>query len=46
MISERNTDSIASGSVGWTERYGNQEVSRFELAEMIAEKWDISRREL
>ncbi|MCJ0901869.1 acetyl-CoA C-acetyltransferase [Rhodococcus sp. ARC_M6] len=35
-----------SGSVGWTERYGNQEVSQFKGAEMIAEKWDVSREEL
>ena len=32
-----------SGSKGWTERYGDQEVSQFRGAEMIAEKWDISR---
>jgi acetyl-CoA C-acetyltransferase len=33
-----------SGSKGWVERYGTQEVSQFRSAEMIAEKWDISRR--
>jgi len=33
-----------SGSRGWMERYGDQEVSQFRSAEMIAEKWDISRR--
>jgi len=33
-----------SGSRGWMARYGNQEVSQFRSAEMIAEKWDISRR--
>jgi acetyl-CoA C-acetyltransferase len=32
-----------SGSVGWTARYGDQEVSQFRGAEMIAEKWGISR---
>lgn len=32
-----------SGSAGWRERYGTQEVSQFRSAEMIAEKWDISR---
>ena len=32
-----------SGSTGWVERYGDQEVSQFVGAEMIAEKWDISR---
>jgi len=32
-----------SGSEGWTARYGDQEVSQFVGAEMIAEKWDLSR---
>jgi acetyl-CoA C-acetyltransferase len=35
-----------SGSQGWRERYGSQEVSQFRSAEMIAEKWNISRREM
>jgi acetyl-CoA C-acetyltransferase len=35
-----------SGSQGWRERYGTQEVSQFRSAEMIAAKWDISRREM
>jgi acetyl-CoA C-acetyltransferase len=34
------------GSKGWVERYGTQEVSQFRGAEMIAEKWDISREDL
>ena len=34
------------GSPGWRARYGDQEVSQFRSAEMIAEKWDISRREM
>ncbi|MFZ2175651.1 MAG: acetyl-CoA C-acyltransferase, partial [Rhodococcus sp. (in: high G+C Gram-positive bacteria)] len=34
------------GSKGWVERYGDQEVSQFKGAEMIAEKWDVSREEL
>ena len=33
-------------SPGWLERYGDQEVSQFRSAEMIAEKWDISRAEM
>ncbi len=33
-------------SPGWRERYGDQEVSQFRSAEMIAEKWDISREEM
>jgi acetyl-CoA C-acetyltransferase len=35
-----------SGSKGWVERYGTQEVSQFRGAEMIAEKWGISREEM
>ncbi len=35
-----------SGSRGWVERYGTQEVSQFRAAEMIAEKWDISREDM
>ncbi len=35
-----------SGSEGWVKRYGTQEVSQFRGAEMIAEKWDISRDEM
>jgi len=35
-----------SGSVGWQRRYGDQEISQFRSAEMIAEKWDISREDM
>ena len=35
-----------SGSKGWVERYGTQEVSQFRGAEMIVEKWDITRDEM
>jgi len=35
-----------SGSVGWRKRYGDEEVSQFKSAEMIAAKWDISRAEM
>ena len=35
-----------SESPGWQARYGNQEVSQFRAAELIAEKWDISREEM
>jgi acetyl-CoA C-acetyltransferase len=35
-----------SGSQGWQQRYGTQEVSQFRSAEMIAEKWDISRDDM
>lgn len=33
-------------SPGWRARYGDVEVSQFNSAEMIAEKWDISREDM
>ena len=35
-----------SGSTGWVARYGTQEVSQFRGAELIAEKWGISRADM
>src|SRR5215475_11938699 len=35
-----------AGSPGWEARYGTQEVSQFRSAEMIAEKWDITRDDM
>jgi acetyl-CoA C-acetyltransferase len=35
-----------SGSEGWVARYGTQEISQFRAAELIAEKWDISRQDM
>ncbi len=35
-----------SGSAGWRQRYGDQPVSQFHGAEMIARRWDISREEM
>ena len=35
-----------SGSEGWLKRYGDQEVSQFRSADMIAERWDCSREEM
>jgi acetyl-CoA C-acetyltransferase len=35
-----------SGSEGWRARYGDEEVSQFRGAEMIAQKWDISRGDM
>lgn len=34
------------GAEGWDHRYGTAEVSQFNSAQMIAEKWDISRRDM
>ncbi|HZA78911.1 MAG TPA: acetyl-CoA C-acetyltransferase [Acidimicrobiales bacterium] len=39
-------DDPFTGSPGWVARYGTQEVSQFRSAEMIAEKWDISRDDM
>ncbi len=39
-------DDPFSGSKGWQRRYGDQEVSQFRGAEMIAEHWDLSREEM
>src|SRR5436190_3004083 len=35
-----------AGSPGWEARYGTQEVSQFRSAEMIAEKWNITRDDM
>ncbi|HJQ43790.1 MAG TPA: acetyl-CoA C-acetyltransferase [Jatrophihabitantaceae bacterium] len=35
-----------AGAVGWNERFGDQEISQFRGADMIAEKWDISRERM
>jgi acetyl-CoA C-acetyltransferase len=34
------------GARGWTERYGTSVVSQFRSAEMIAEKWNFSRKDM
>jgi acetyl-CoA C-acetyltransferase len=34
------------GSVGWVARYGTQEISQFRGAELICEKWNISREDM
>ncbi|NUS56159.1 MAG: acetyl-CoA C-acyltransferase, partial [Streptomycetaceae bacterium] len=33
-------------AVGWQKRFGGQEISQFRAAELIAEKWGISRAEM
>lgn len=43
LAAELGFEDPFSGSDGWVDRYGTQEVSQFRGAEMIAEKWDISR---
>ncbi len=39
-------DNPFTGSAGWRARYGNQEVSQFRAAEMIAEKWGCTRESM
>ena len=34
------------GSPGWIARYGDQEVSQFRSAEMIAERWECTREDM
>ena len=43
---EYGFDDPFSGSTGWTERFGSQEVSQFNGAQMMADKWEISRAEM
>src|SRR5437868_2002288 len=40
---ELGFESPFTGALGWEKRYGDQEISQFRAADMIAEKWDISR---
>jgi acetyl-CoA C-acetyltransferase len=40
------TDGPFAGSEGWQARYGDQPVNQFAGAEMIAQKWGISRRDM
>jgi acetyl-CoA C-acetyltransferase len=35
-----------TGSAGWVARYGTGELSQFASAEMIAERWDITREDM
>jgi acetyl-CoA C-acetyltransferase len=39
-------DDPFSGSTGWRARYGDEEVSQFRAAEMIAGKWGIGREDM
>jgi len=34
------------GSTGWTERYGDQQITQFRAADMIADRWDLTRKEM
>ena len=39
-------DDPFTGSEGWRARYGTQEVSQFRSAELIGEKWNVSRDDM
>jgi acetyl-CoA C-acetyltransferase len=39
-------DDPFTGSEGWRARYGTQEVTQFRSAEMIADKWGVSREDM
>jgi len=40
------TEGPFHGSTGWVARYGREEVSQFNGAEMIARDWDVSREDM
>ncbi|MCC6645604.1 MAG: acetyl-CoA C-acetyltransferase [Polyangiaceae bacterium] len=43
---EFNLPERLAGSAGWVKRYGDGPVSQFRSAEMIAEKWGLSREDM
>ena len=43
---EYGFDDPFTGSTGWVDRFGTQEVSQFNGAQMMADKWNIYRREM
>ena len=43
---ELGFDDPFSGSPGWQARYGAEEISQFRAADLIAEKWAISREDM
>ena len=45
-IGSAMTSDPFSGSAGWRARYGAEEISQFRAADLIAEKWGITRAEM
>ncbi|UWP87537.1 acetyl-CoA C-acetyltransferase [Dactylosporangium fulvum] len=43
---EYGFDDPFGGSAGWQARYGDQEISQFRAAELIATKWSLTRSEM
>jgi acetyl-CoA C-acetyltransferase len=46
IVGQREGMGFPYGGTGWERRYGEQEISQFRGAELIAEKWNISREEM
>ena len=46
LAADLGFDDPFTGSEGWVKRYGTGEVSQFNSAEMIAERWDCTRDDM
>jgi acetyl-CoA C-acetyltransferase len=46
LAADLGFDDPFTGSEGWVKRYGTGEVSQFNSAEMIAERWDCTREDM
>jgi acetyl-CoA C-acetyltransferase len=46
VVGQKQGMGFPYGGDGWGERFGDQEISQFRGAEIIAEKWGISRRDM
>ncbi|WP_086667827.1 acetyl-CoA C-acetyltransferase [Lentzea kentuckyensis] len=46
MTAMPGTGSPFEGCEGWQHRYGDEEVNQFRAADLIAVRWDLSRREM
>ncbi|SDO42282.1 acetyl-CoA C-acetyltransferase [Lentzea jiangxiensis] len=46
MTAGPRADGPFEGCEGWRHRYGDEEVSQFRAADLIAVRWDLSRREM
>ena len=46
LLGQREGMGFPYGGEGWTRRFGDQEISQFRGAELIAEKWGITRENM
>jgi acetyl-CoA C-acetyltransferase len=46
LVGQREGMGFPYGGAGWERRYGDQEISQFRGAELIAEKWNITREDM